>query len=269
MPAIQPARLKLQASLLAEHFEQPAAFLRSLHYLLDFYSDRAVRHGESGKPRSLMPSYNVRAPVLRHLLLELEPLAEKDPAAGLSLSDALWGQNSLEFRLLACMLLGKIPLTPVDAVLERVQSWSRDDLEEALTTAILTSGLARIRKEQPQIVIQLSRDWLKDPGLYYQQLGLRILPTMISNPEFQNLPSFFPLIQPFILKSHPSLRPDLLDVIKTLAHRSPRETAYFLRQLLDMPENPDTGFIIRQCLEDFPEDIQLSIRKKMKEKEPQ
>lgn len=258
LPAIQPARLKQQASLLAETFEQPEAFLRGLHSLLDSYADRVIRHGQSGKPRALTPSYNVRAPLLRHLLLEIEPHIENKPASSLVLCDALWAKNFLEFRLLATLILGKIPLTPAQPVLERVTGWIGADLEEKLTTALLTNALVRLRQEQPQNVIDLAKTWLNNASLFYQQIGLRTLPPLIQEPAFENLPSFFQLIQPFVLKVHPTLRPDLLDVLTTLARRSPGETAYFLRQSLAMPENPDTGFIIRQLLQQFPEDMRDS-----------
>ena len=65
MPAIQPARLKQQAVLLAQQFDNPVAYVRSLHHLLDFYADRAHRPGQSGKPAPLTSAYRVHPPVLR------------------------------------------------------------------------------------------------------------------------------------------------------------------------------------------------------------
>jgi hypothetical protein len=59
MPAIQPARLRQQAALMVEHFDQPAAFVRSLHHLLEYYADRAHRPGQAGKPPALLAAYNV------------------------------------------------------------------------------------------------------------------------------------------------------------------------------------------------------------------
>ena len=50
MPAIQPVRLKRQSALLVEQFNNPAAFIRSLHHLLEFYADRVHRPGQAGEP---------------------------------------------------------------------------------------------------------------------------------------------------------------------------------------------------------------------------
>ena len=74
MPAINPARLKQQAALLADHFDSPAAFVRSLHHLLDYYSERVQRTGQAGVMPTLLPAYRVRPQVLRLVLQELSVL---------------------------------------------------------------------------------------------------------------------------------------------------------------------------------------------------
>ena len=67
-------------------------------------------------------------------------------------------------------------------------------------------------------------------------------------------------------KVHPALRQDLLDVLAVLAHRSPKETAFFLRQTMDMPSATDTSWLIRQTLNEFPEDVQESLRETVRGK---
>jgi len=45
MPAVDIARLKTQAAVLVEKFDQPAVFLKELHQILDAYADRTMRTG--------------------------------------------------------------------------------------------------------------------------------------------------------------------------------------------------------------------------------
>ncbi len=124
MPAISPARLKHQAALLAEHFDDPPAFVRSLHHLLESYSNRVYRPGQAGELPPLLQTYRVQPPVLRQLLLAIAPLASKNPDAGLALCDALWEQPYLEFRLLAASLLGQLPCSPAEPVIARMKAWT-------------------------------------------------------------------------------------------------------------------------------------------------
>jgi hypothetical protein len=260
MPAIQPARLRQQAAALAEHFNDPTAYVRSLHYLMDFYADRARRAGHSTQPGPLITAYNVRPPVLRTLLQELLPFALQDPAAGLALCDALWTEPYLEFRLLAAMLLGHLPLDPPEAITGRLQSWITTNLEFQQVDALLTSGVERLHRENPKALIRLIQTWLESTKSFYQQLGLRALLPLIQNPDFENVPVFFRLIQPLVTSVPTGLRPDILDVLAALAQRSPNETAYFLRQMLTLSDTPGTPWLVRQSLDAFPPDLQKSLR---------
>ena len=267
MPAIQPARLRQQAALLAEHFGDPPAYTRSLHYLLDYYADRARRPGQSGKPPPLITAYNVRLPVLRLILQETLPLAANDPQASLALCDALWEEPYLEIRNLATMLLGQLPPQPPEPITQRVKSWLTAELDEYLITALLTNSLDRLRKEEPQHIVELIQEWLNEPGIFYQQVGLQALLFLIQDPNFENLPAFYRMLQPLARSTPIPLRPDLLDVLKVLAQRSPQETAYFLRQTLETPNATDTPWLIRQTLHHFPDDLHRSLHESLRDLE--
>ncbi len=261
MPAISPARLKQQAALLSEHFNDPAAFVRSLHHLFEFYAERVKRPGQAGEPPPLLTAYKVRPPVLRLIVLELVPLVEEDPQAGLALCDALWEQPVLDFRLLAAGLLGKIPCTEPEPILARLQAWLRPDVEVRLVDALFTQGIACLRKGQPNLLVGLAETWLNEKDLFYQQLGLHLLVPLIENQKFENLPVFFRLIQDLTRSAPARLRPDILDILEALARRSPTETAYFLRQAAAMPNSPTAAWFIRQSLTAFPPALQDDLRR--------
>jgi hypothetical protein len=268
VPAIQPALLRQQAALLVEHFDDPPAYIRSLHYLLDFYADRARRAGQTGIPAPIISAYNVRPPVLRMILQELTPPAIEAPESGLALCDALWAEPNLESRLLAAMLLGQIPPDPPERIIARLKTWLVPDLEFYLIEALMNNALGRLRQEHPQSMVRLILEWLESSKPLYQQLGLRALLPLVENPQFENLPIFYRLVQPLAGNVPPGLRPDLLDVLTALARRSPQETAYFLRQTLSYPDAADTAWLIRQLLFEFPPEQQQMLYELVKEAEP-
>ncbi len=267
MPAIQPAQLKQQAALLVLKLDDPAGFVRELHGLFEYYADRAIRPGQAAKNRPLTPAYKIRPPVLRQIILELEPLVTQKPDQGLALSDALWEQNYLEFRLLAGMLLGLIPVSASTGILERIQKWIQPDLETQLMTALFDNGLIQLKEQEPQSIIKLAKSFLNSSQIFQQQVGLRMLKPVLTDMGFENIPAFFRILQPFILKTEAKLMPDLLDVIAILAGRSPQETAYFLRESLKLPENRDTAWIIRHSIKHFPTQLQTSLREDMRQTE--
>lgn len=269
MPAIQPTRLKQQAAVLADSFTNPPAYVRGLHDLLDFYADRAHRPGQSGIPASLTTAYKVRQPVLRHILQEIIPLAVQNPRAGLTLCDALWAEPYLEFRLLCSQLMGQIPVSEPEMIIERLNAWLKSDLDPHLINALLENSLAYLRQHYPQTMVKLAQNWLDRSNIFYQQLGLRTLLPMAKDPAFENLPAFFRLVHPLVRKAPIGLRPDLLDIIEALARRSPTETAFFLRQTLALPNSPDAPWVLRQVLIQFPPEMQKNLRAHLRGQEKQ
>jgi hypothetical protein len=264
MPAIELSRLKLQAAQLAENFHDPAAYIRACEDLFEFYADRTHRPGEAGSPPPIIPTYKVPGPVLRRILLELDPPAQKDTAGALALADAFWEKGVLEFRLMASNVLGMITPEDPQPILNRVESWNAANQEDALLAAIADKGLARLRTESRELFIEQLEDWLSSVELAMQKLGLQALLALVDKPRFQNLPVAFRLIAPLIQEAPRELRPYMLDILRPLAHRSPQETAYFLRQAVTQGRAPTALWLARHALDFFPEDNRQKLRETLR-----
>jgi DNA alkylation repair enzyme len=265
MPAIQPARLKQQAVDLAEKFNQPATFVRELHRLLDQYSDHTHRSGQSGEPFPLISAYNSPPPVMRQVWVELNHQIKNHPEFILPLCDTLWAESNHDLQLLAVRLLGQVPIEPPAPVLERLRTWVRTGLDKRLLDGLLIYGLEQFRLRDPAQVLILVTDWLTSGDLKLQQTGLRALLILSDYPGLENLPSILKLITPYVRIAPTRLRPDIVALLSVLARLSPSETAYLLHQNLTTPDNPDTPWLIRQVLGEFPEDLRLGLRTAMKE----
>jgi DNA alkylation repair enzyme len=264
VPAIHTALLRQQSVLLAEHFNDPPAYIRSLHHLLDFYADRVKRPGQSGQPGPLIKAYQVHPPVLRQISQELVPHARKDPDKGFALCDALWKEDHLEFRILASMLLGQMPVENAEVTIERIERWLTSEPGMHLSDEILAHSLITIRRERPNLLVDLIQSWLNNSNAYYKQLGLRALLPLTKDDNFENFPAFFSMIQPLTENTPKTLRPDLLEVLANLAHRSPQETAYFLHDCLKSPGSTDVPWLIRKIVDQFPPDLQESLRQSIR-----
>jgi len=260
MPAIHLHRLRKQVAALADLFNQPEAFVRSISDLFEEYADRVHRPGLAGEPRPLMPAYNVPPPMLRHLTSELAPLATISAPETLALCDLLWEHPYLETRLVTISLLGMAPIAPVDNILNRIHRWAGEVGEARLIKAMAQQGLERMSTERNTRILVEIEGWLDSKNSSLQRLGLCALLPLIQDRNFENLPVILDLLSPFLRTAPLPIRPDVLDVVAGLARRSPRETAFMLRQNLEAPDNPDTSLLIRQSLPHFPKDIQESLR---------
>jgi hypothetical protein len=265
LPAIYPARLQNQIIQLAESYGEPDKFTHALTELLELYSNRAHRPGQAGEPPPLLRTYNVPKPVIRQLILELQPLANDYPAETLELIQVLWVEESLETRQIAASLLGSIPPDRPDAILDIVSFWLTPKLEERLISLILQFALVRIRKEKPDTLFNKIASWLGSDDLTEQQIGLNALKSLLTSREFENFPQFIQLLAPYTRKAPPQIRADVLEALNALAIRTPKETAYLLRQSLTTPESPDTALLIRKLLPVFPGDLQESLKQALRE----
>jgi hypothetical protein len=261
MPAIQPARLKQQVAELVAKYDQPADFVRSLRALLDSYSDHTRRPSQAGIPSSLLESYNAPPPVMRQVWHEVSRLIRPHPNQMLHLADALWSEQNYDLQLLAARILGLLPTQPPEPVLERLQSWVTPDLDRRLMEGLLEHGIRRFQAEAPGSLLDLISGWLSSSDLSARHAGLRALPPMIDQT---NLPTIYRMVTPYLRIIQPVLRPDVLVVVRALIRCSPAETAYLLRQNLAVPDNPDTAWLIRQVLDDFPDETRAGLKAAMK-----
>ena len=162
--------------------------------------------------------------------------------------------------MLAISLLGMLPASDVDEVVTYLQTWSRQCKEDALLDRLLAIGAARVRRESPQAFEQLVEGWVTASDVQARKVGLRALPALIQNPEFENLPMLYRWLSPLAREVSSALETDLLNAVRSLAQRSPKETAYFLEQNLITTQRSGAAWLTRRSLYVFPTDLQDHLR---------
>jgi len=251
MPAVQLARLRAQVEELSSRFSQPAVYLRALRDLLELYADRTYQPGQGVPSQVLTPSYHVPMLVMRQLESSLESHARENPIVALPLADLLWQEEYLEPRLLAASALGQAPLTPPEQILDRLVAWAQTGDERLVRAGLFSHGTDRLRREFPDLWLQRIQVWFSDPNLTAQMMALEALLPLVRDPNYQDLPPIFPLVQPLLRAAPAPLQAPLQDLLEALARRSSVETTYILRQILTMQRPPALTRLVRRCLPAF------------------
>ena len=265
MPAIDIARLKIQAVVLVEKFDQPEVFLKGLHEILDLYADRTMRVGIVASPVSVLPAYRAPQAVLRQIEMELAPLAGAFPDQAMSLTDALWKDGYLETRLLAAALLGRIhPETPL--LLERISAWVSRARDAQLRTALLSTSLARLRQESPKAFLKLVSGWFDPSTPKMWANGIHALLPLIEDPAYDNLPPVYNAVYRVVEIAPATLQNDLVELIRALYEASPVETTYFLRQAITASNVPQMPQTFRRILPALPEQLQPMVLELIRQK---
>ena len=260
MPAAELSRLRVQINQLIGLFDDPAAFRSALRDLLEIYSNRAYRAGEAIKPQPLLPSYRVPPLVMRQLEQELGKTCQEQPEQALKVVGAMWQDANLEPRLLATKLLGTVPSSQAEAVVEMINGWAQPNENFRILDALFQDGTAGLRKSAPDLMIKMIEAWMSSARSEIQAIGIRALIPLIQEPGFDNLPPIFRMLSPLVQTTPPALNADLQAVMEVLSRRSPTESAYFLRQTLNLSTGLATARLVRHCLPYFNPAQQASLR---------
>lgn len=259
MPAIDLARLRKQASRLADFYFLPDEFMKHLREILDFYVNYTLRTKENVAPGSNLKTYRTPAAVITQIENELREKAESTPVFTLDLVDLLWGEESLETRLLASYLLGCIPPEEKDLI-PRITTWLVQTRDPQIRSEILSTSLARMRRETPQQFLHLIEELLHPNRTVSWSNGIQALLPVIAETSYTNLPVLFDMVEPVIINAPPALQTDITELIIALYRASPSETVFVLKQILADPENAIPAITLRRISRDFPPSLQREIR---------
>ncbi len=259
MPAIDLARLRKQASRLADFFFLPEDFIQHLHEMLDFYVNRTVRKPQAIAPGAALQTYRTPAVIIKQIQQELIPLARQNPDAALNLADHLWDETYLETRLLAAFLIGQIP-PQEEHLLARLTAWTQQVNDPNLRAELLDTSLARIRKEAPEMFFDLISEWLEPGRSRLWSNGIQAVISAVSDPKFINLPPLLKLLEPIVEAAPSKLQVEIESLVLALYKSSPTETKYFLRQVLSQSEDPMTAITFRRIAPSLPADLREELR---------
>ncbi len=264
MPAIDLARLKIQAARLAEKFAEPEAFQRDLNEMLVFYTNRTIRTAQVVQRHST-PTFHTPRPVLRQIENELAPLAENHPEEADALIKVLWQANSLESRLLAAFIMSNIPADQAIPTLRLLPAWLTQSLDKQIRIALLTTGLTRLRREKPDTFFMILEGWLVSKQAVMQVWGMQALIPLFQDPHFENLPAVFRILRPAILSASPTTQLDLQACLAALERVSLIETVAFLREIIRTDPRPMMLRILRRIMPGLSGEMQEALREDLRQ----
>jgi hypothetical protein len=259
MPAIDLARLRKQATRLADFFFLPDEFMKHLREILDFYVNYTLRTKENISPGSNLKTYRTPSAVLTHIENELKNVAEANPHFALELADILWDEGALETRLLAAFLLGRIP-PQEQRLLPRITAWTQQIRDPEVRSALLTTSLSRMRKETPSQFLTLVREYLHPERSRAWSNGIQALIPMIGDTKDTNIPIILDIVEPIIEEAPSTLQNDLSDLIVSLYRASANETTFMLKHVLQETQNQMTVITMRRISSNFPLNLQNELK---------
>ncbi|MCE1253424.1 MAG: hypothetical protein LWX83_07735 [Anaerolineae bacterium] len=261
MPAVLLSQLRTKIDQLIWNYTRPADFVRDLKDLLEYYSNRGVyRAGKNKQPVRQINTYYTAPLILKELEKELVQKINENPAAGLPLADALWLEDFLELRLISAFILGQLPVTEAEQVTQRLSQWAGNQQPLFSLTALLERASLKLRREKPEIYLNLLREWLSAASVSINKTGIEALISLVKDPEFLDLPRVYSIITPLVKRVPAGLQGEMRVLLSALIQRSPRETSYFMNQIVLITPNQGTKRLLRSVMNELPEDLRTKLR---------
>lgn len=211
MPAIDPNRLARQVEDLIAQPDEPDRIARAVRDLVEEYSDQA---------RSSVPT--VPTPVIRALRGALQQ--HEQPKA---ISEALWEVSLPDTRLLAAGLLERIEDPEAAATAKR---WAGQNVPIEIVRELGARGLAGWRRANPAGFLDQITSWLDERRGRGRVLALYALRERVSDPDFEDLPSIFALVEGRLSGVRGEMREAMVALITALEKAAPVETVNFLNE---------------------------------------
>jgi hypothetical protein len=230
MPAVELTVLNSRLQSLQLYRSDPQVYLHKLEDLLNMYSSEKTKLGENTPIQTLLPRLNVPDLVLEKIVETFPTLAQDFTENAVTILDALWIREKLEFKLLALNLLLCLPTSKTDEISKRLPQWITSTDEEILHSVILTQIPFSRKETSPSMQLFIEkRINTDDPEL--RRLAFRILSKVIEQKYFSDLPWVFNLITPFIEKASIKTYGQLNPLMTALIKKSEIETAAFLCEM--------------------------------------
>lgn len=252
MPAIQPARLKIQSIELVQSIDDIDRFVTGLHNLLSYYADRVRRQGQSGPPPPVVRSYLVPPVVLHAIEREVQRHYAESGGSLLELVDRLWQEAWLETRLLAIFLIGSGKELVPEEIVERLIQWGGSCTEYRLADALIEHGMNALRHGDYKEYESIMEKWMSGDSKLKRQIGLRAIIFLLQDPDYKNLPLIYRLLGSAI-EGYSGRKSDLIvHSLELLAERSPQETVFFIKRQMSRPQSSEFAWLFRKSVDAFP-----------------
>ena len=260
MPAIHIDRLNQQINAIFDPESPGKVFRANFKNLLEIHANLAYKAGNEIHETSRLPKYHLPLVVQKQLQQRFLLLVKINPKLALEYADQLWLDEIYETKYFSGIILGALPVSFSDEILNRLVSWSSQTPDKEIVVLLFDEASKSIRHENSNQWLGIIQNWIDSNDTKQILAAIIALQTTINDSSFINLPRIFNILTPLFSFNNRRIIAGLTSLVSDLANINPGESSSYLITLLLRTSYPSPKQIVRKCLKQFPEENQKKLR---------
>lgn len=240
----------------------PGYFVRSLHQLLQEFSDEESRQSIARYVPGVGESFGTPVPVLRAMAKEVARHGRERPDQVRSVIETLWRNGTREERLIAAFTAGLLAGADRQWVEELVLGFVDEVSNWEVCDQLAYTGLGPATVANPAKALTKVAEWLVSPNKWIRRFGVASLVPLAHDREYKDTAAVLQAIRPVMTDPDPDVKKAVGWLLRDLTPKDGDAVGGFLAEWAGTPDR-NTGWIVKNGMTKLPEEVQAAIRGKV------
>jgi len=255
---IDVSALRTRASAVAARLDEPQACAVEIRRLFRDLADHSRRLNQRPVGGRLDEQLRTPAPVIHEMAVALRVPVQQNPASAVALANALWSAGSREERRLASDILGFLATGSPDEALQQLETLlPRCDGAEIVDSLVLGAFKPLLLRDPGQ-ALAVARRWALQRNKWLRRAAALSVYTLAQEARWDDLPGMFEILRKLATDSDPTVRPAVVDALRTMTAARPLDARPFLHEQASRSDH-NSRFLVRAVMKLLPEDWQSDL----------
>jgi len=250
------SEIQQKTKILLKSINEPEVFIKGFQQLLHNNIDREKTKNYQRIIPDTGKFYGIPKPILWIIAREIGRFIQKESNIGEGLLRTLWKEGSFEAKQITAKSLEKFSskhhkksLDFISSILNDLDNWSVCD-------CLAMYGVEPIVYEQPELILPLSEEWIKNSSKWIRRFGVI---TLRGYKKIETTDKVFTILDLVMEDNDKDIKKAVAWVLREITKANPDEVAVFLTKWAKRKLNKDTRWIIKQGMKKLPEEIQKEL----------
>lgn len=250
------SQIQKRTNELLKKVEEPKEFRKGLQELLKSYADKDITKNYEILIPNIGKFFGVPLPILRVIASEIGKFIQKEPTRAKSLLETIWNEGSFEARQIAGKSLEKFGLKNPKVCLDFISSVLPDLNNWANCDNLAMFGVEPIVSSNPELVLPLSKKWIKDRNKWIKRFGV------VSLLGYKKIPiedDVFKILDLVMKDNDKDIKKAVSWILREITKKHPNDVANFLKRWAKSNPDKNTKWIIKNGMKKLSENEQKKI----------